>query len=117
MFKYVPVKDQYLKKRSQWDQSGQVTETNRADIDYLSMMSGISLDTQPMSSDTDPNTQGDSGFESPSIGDKHSPKFSIVEEYYKRGLWDEIRVKNAVAKQWITKEEYKQITGNDYKNS
>ena len=38
----------------------------------------------------------------------------MVKQYYKMKLWDETRVRNAVVKGWITKEEFKEITGNDY---
>lgn len=41
-------------------------------------------------------------------------KFDTVMEYYKRGLWDDTRVRNAVVKGWITESEYKEITGKDY---
>lgn len=40
-------------------------------------------------------------------------KFEKVKEYYDRGLWSKKRVHNAVGK-WITKEEYKKITGEEY---
>lgn len=33
-------------------------------------------------------------------------RYDKVMEYYKKGLWDEARVKNAVIKGWITQEEY-----------
>ena len=36
-------------------------------------------------------------------------KFDKVRNYYIKGLWDEKRVKNAVAKGWITHEEYNEI--------
>ena len=42
-----------------------------------------------------------------------SKNFNKVKEYYDRGLWSKTRVKNAVGK-WITQEEYKEITGEDY---
>lgn len=43
-----------------------------------------------------------------------SKKFNLVKSYYERGLWSEQRVYNAVAKGWITAEEYKLITGEEY---
>ena len=43
----------------------------------------------------------------------HSEKFNLVSTYYKNGLWTKDRVRNAVGK-WITAEEYKEITGEDY---
>ena len=42
-----------------------------------------------------------------------SKNFNKVKEYYDRGLWSKTRVKNAVGK-WITADEYKEITGEDY---
>ena len=44
----------------------------------------------------------------------HSSKFEKVKKYYDSGLWDKQRVHNAVIKEWITPEEYKEITGEDY---
>lgn len=43
-----------------------------------------------------------------------SKKFNLVKNYYDRGLWSEKRVHDAVGKNWITAEEYKEITGEDY---
>lgn len=45
---------------------------------------------------------------------EHSAKFEKVKGYYDNGLWGETRVKNAVVKNWITKAEYKEITGETY---
>ena len=42
-----------------------------------------------------------------------SKNFNKVKEYYDRGLWSKTRVKNAVGN-WITQEEYKEITGEEY---
>lgn len=44
----------------------------------------------------------------------HSEKFEKVKSYYDKGLWKEYQVRNAVVKAWITKEEYKEIIGQDY---
>lgn len=44
----------------------------------------------------------------------HSPKFEKVKSYYDRGLWKEFQVANAVAKGWITPEEYEEIVGQPY---
>lgn len=44
-----------------------------------------------------------------------SAKFEKVKRYYDSGLWNKTMVRNAVVKQWITAEEYKLITGDDYK--
>lgn len=45
---------------------------------------------------------------------EHSPKFELVKKYYDNGLWSITAVRNAVAKGWITAEEFKEITGEDY---
>lgn len=44
---------------------------------------------------------------------EHSPKYELVRDYYKKKLWNKIRVHNAVGR-WITKEEYEEITGEVY---
>lgn len=44
---------------------------------------------------------------------EHSKNFEKVKKYYDNGIWNEARVYNAVGK-WITAEEYKEITGEDY---
>lgn len=44
----------------------------------------------------------------------HSEKFEMVKKYYIMGLWNIERVRNAVVKKWITEEEFKEITGEDY---
>ena len=43
-----------------------------------------------------------------------SEKFERVKYYYENGYWNLNQVKNAVAKNWITKEEYTLITGLEY---
>ena len=45
---------------------------------------------------------------------EHSPKFEKVKSYYDKGLWKISRVREAVVKGWITEEEFKKITGEDY---
>lgn len=45
---------------------------------------------------------------------KHSKNYDKVKRYYDEGLWDKTRVINAVVKGWITKEEYEDITGEEY---
>jgi len=37
-------------------------------------------------------------------------RFEKVKYYYDKGLWDISRVRNAVFKSWITKEEFFEIT-------
>ena len=43
-----------------------------------------------------------------------SVRFELVNGHFLRGFWNEIRVRNAVAKKWITAEEFQQITGKKY---
>ena len=43
-----------------------------------------------------------------------SSKFQKVKEYYDKGLWNISRVRNAVVKNWITAEEFEEITGESY---
>ena len=38
-----------------------------------------------------------------------SEKFKKVKGYYDSGLWNDLRVKNAVIKGWITEVEYEEI--------
>ncbi|MBQ6983061.1 MAG: XkdX family protein [Synergistaceae bacterium] len=37
--------------------------------------------------------------------------FEKIKKYYEQGLWDEQRVREAVAKNVITAEQFKEITG------
>lgn len=46
---------------------------------------------------------------------EHSPKFELVKGYYDSGQWGIKAVKNAVKNGWITRAEYKEITGETYK--
>ena len=41
-------------------------------------------------------------------------KFEKVKYYYDNGLWNINRVRNAVVKNWITAEEFEEITGESY---
>ena len=41
-------------------------------------------------------------------------KYEKVKKYYESGFWTKTMVRNAVKKNWITKEEYKEIVGEDY---
>ena len=43
-----------------------------------------------------------------------SKKYATVKKYYDSGLWNKSRVHDAVVKEWITSDEYKIITGEDY---
>lgn len=43
-----------------------------------------------------------------------SANFDKVKDYYDRGLWNLGQVRNAVLKGWITAEEYREITGEEY---
>lgn len=41
-------------------------------------------------------------------------RYEKVKKYYNLGLWNIERVRNAVVKKWITKEEFEEITGEEY---
>ena len=43
-----------------------------------------------------------------------SPKYNRIKTYYDTNRWTIEMVANAVVKGWITAEEYKLITGDDY---
>jgi hypothetical protein len=43
-----------------------------------------------------------------------SKYYEKVKGYFDAGLWDMERARNAVEKEWITADEYEQITGKDY---
>ena len=45
---------------------------------------------------------------------EHSKNYSKVKLWYRMKMWNETKVRNAVKKAWITKEEIAQITGKDY---
>ena len=49
---------------------------------------------------------------------EHSEHFELVKMYYECSLWSKARVRRAVttpkSAPWITKAEYKEITGEDY---
>lgn len=44
----------------------------------------------------------------------HSKQFEKVKRYYDEGFWNNVRVRNAVIKGYITEAEYKEITGEEY---
>ena len=43
-----------------------------------------------------------------------SKMYNKIKSYYDSGLWSEIRVRNMVVKEIITKEEYASIVGKKY---
>lgn len=47
---------------------------------------------------------------------EHSKKYEKVKAYYNNGngLWKISRVREAVIRGWITEEEFKEITGEEY---
>ncbi len=45
---------------------------------------------------------------------EHSEKFELVKSLYNKRLWSKKRIHDAVVKNWITAEEYKEITGEEY---
>jgi hypothetical protein len=48
---------------------------------------------------------------------QHSKNFLRVQKWYTNHNWPLFAVKNAVVQKWITAEEYKEITGEDYEES
>lgn len=45
---------------------------------------------------------------------EHSPHYETVKKWYDKGLWSIARVRRAVACKWITADEFKEITGEEY---
>lgn len=45
---------------------------------------------------------------------EHSKNFEKVKSYFDKGLWGINAVRNAVEKNWITAEEFEEITGEPY---
>lgn len=45
---------------------------------------------------------------------EHSKHYEKVKNYYDNGFWNERKVRNAVIKNWITAEEFEEITGIEY---
>ena len=43
-----------------------------------------------------------------------SKNYWKVKEWFDLQVWNEDRLRNAVVKGWITKKEFKEITGKDY---
>ncbi len=43
-----------------------------------------------------------------------SADFAKLKEYFDGGLWTKKQIGDAVSKGWITAEEYREITGEDY---
>lgn len=43
--------------------------------------------------------------------------YERIKELYDANVWDEKAVGRAVQRQWITKEEFKKITGREYKSA
>ena len=79
------------------------SEQQRADIDYIALMTGIDLSYDTYAVMT-------------MSLDEHSNKYNDVKQYYDTKLWTKERVYNMVSKNVITPEEYKEITGEDYIN-
>lgn len=44
----------------------------------------------------------------------HSENFEKVKHFHTLKVWNETRVRNAVKMNWITEEEFIEITGKDY---
>lgn len=45
---------------------------------------------------------------------EHSKNYEKVKRWFDMNMWDEVRVRNAVAMNWITEAEYKEIVGSAY---
>ena len=45
---------------------------------------------------------------------EHSARYELVKKYYDRPLWSKARVHKAVECKWITADEYKEITSEEY---
>lgn len=45
---------------------------------------------------------------------EHSARYGLVKKYYVRKLWSIERLRKAVMCKWITADEYKEITGEEY---
>lgn len=45
---------------------------------------------------------------------RHSDRFERVRDFYDSGSWDVKKVREAVEKEWITKDEFRIITGHDF---
>jgi len=69
----------------------------RADIDYIALMSGVILDDYPAMPT-----------------DEYSYKYHDIKNYFDNKLWSQTRVYNMVGKNVITKEEYEMITKEPY---
>ncbi len=50
----------------------------------------------------------------PKKTENHSKNYDKVRDYYKGRYWSIERVRRAVFKGWISKDEFKEITGKDY---
>lgn len=44
----------------------------------------------------------------------HSENFEKVKRFYALKVWNETRVRNSVKMNWITEEEFTEITGKEY---
>ena len=45
---------------------------------------------------------------------EHSEMFEQIKRWYDTGKWKKKAVKNAVVREWITADEYEEITGEPY---
>lgn len=44
-------------------------------------------------------------------------RFEMVKNFYDNGLWKKKRVRDAVVKGWISPENYREITGQNYEDN
>lgn len=47
----------------------------------------------------------------------YSKKYQKVKNFYDKGLWSISRVRDSVMKEWITPEEFEEITGEVYEET
>lgn len=84
-----------------------LTDIPESELRYANIMSNI--DYISMMTDVDMSQDGDIA----PVG-IHGRYFDRVRTYYKRKLWGISRVRDAVDKQWITPEEFTEITDQQY---
>lgn len=106
-----------------------IASIQQANIDYLSMMTGIELNStintndefisgEPYETEIDTNVvekSADSIVTRKSRLKKDcSEKYNDVMSYFQNDYWNETQTRNAVVMGWITPEEFEEITGKNY---
>lgn len=95
------------------DRSEYVELLSDSKIDYIAMKFGLDLEAESNLFEIDNNDQVNNSNE---VNNEHSKHFYKVKKYYDKGLWSKTRVNEAVTSipQWITEQEYEEITGEEY---